>query len=111
MANEEPRKRPTTPRSEVMRRAWLKRRASAKMEAEWFANPTCLCGCDGPLVRIKNPRKQHFFLQGHDARLQSLALKIVRGEASQDEIPDHTKNLRGCIRFLKKMPELRKAFE
>ena len=81
------------------------------MEAEWFAHPVCLCGCDGPLVRYKNPRKQHFFLQGHDAKLQSLAAKILRGEASKDEIPEHTRNLRSCIRFLKKMPELQKAFE
>ncbi|HUJ72110.1 MAG TPA: hypothetical protein VLZ30_07685 [Verrucomicrobiae bacterium] len=40
-----------------------------------------------------------------------MAAKILRGEASKDEIPEHTRNLRSCIRFLKKMPELQKAFE
>jgi hypothetical protein len=43
-----------------------------------------LCECAGPLVRQKHPRKQHFLLQGRDAKLKSLALKIVRGEASAD---------------------------
>lgn len=104
-------KRPATPRSEVMRAAWAKRRESAAQEAAWFASPVCLCGCDGPLVRQKNPRKQHFFLQGHEAKLQALAVRIVQGEASSDQIPDFATNLRNCIKFLKKMPELRKAFE
>lgn len=104
-------KRPATPRSEAMRKAWDKRRASAAKTAKYFAHPVCLCGCHGPLGRQKNPRKQHFFLQGHDAKVKALALKIVRGEASSQEIPDFTRNLRGCIKFLKKMPELRKAFE
>jgi hypothetical protein len=35
----------------------------------------------------------------------------VRGEASSDQIPDFTRDLRSSIKFLKKMPELRKAFE
>jgi hypothetical protein len=94
-----------------MRRAWIKRRASAAMEADWFAHPVCLCGCDGPLVRQKNPRKQHVFLRGHDAKLQSLASKILRGEASKDQIPEITKALRNFIGFLKELPELRKVFE
>ena len=109
--SENPEKRPATPRSEAMRAAWAKRRESAKKTAEYFADPVCLCGCDGPLVRQKNPRKQHFFLQGHDAKLKALALKIVRGEASSDQIPDFTRDLKSSIKFLKKMPELRKAFE
>ena len=104
-------KRPATPRSEAMRKAWDKRRESAAKTARYFADPVCLCGCDGPLVRQKNPRKQHFFLQGHDAKLKALALKIVRGEASADQIPDVTRDLKSSIKFLKKMPELRKAFE
>src|ERR1035437_9460996 len=104
-------KRPATPRSEAMRKAWDKRRASAAKTAQYFADPVCLCGCDGPLVRQKNPRKQHFFLQGHDAKLKALAIKIVRGEASSDQIPDFTRDLRSSIKFLKKFPELRKAFE
>jgi hypothetical protein len=104
-------KRPATPRSEAMRAAWDKRRESAAKTARYFAAPVCLCGCDGPLVRQKNPRKQHFFLQGHDAKLKALAIKIVRGEASSDQIPDFTRDLRSSIKFLKKFPELRKAFE
>jgi hypothetical protein len=43
--------------------------------------------------------------------LKSLALRVVRGEASADEIPELTKRLSSSIKFLKKMPELRKAFE
>jgi hypothetical protein len=39
-----------------------------------------------------------------------LALKVVRGEASPDEIPDYTRNRSDLLRFLRKMPELWKAF-
>lgn len=89
---------------------WDRHRARRKLAVAWFDHPICLCGCEGPLVRIKLTRKQHCFLQGHEAKLKALALKIVRGEASPDEMPDYTKNLSDLIRFLRKMPELRKAF-
>ena len=102
---------PTTPRNEAMRESWDKMRPSAGILAEYFGSPKCLCGCDGPLVRRKLARQQHFFLQRHDTRLKSLALRVVRGEASADEIPELTKRLSSSIKFLKKMPELRKAFE
>src|SRR5438477_9632431 len=99
------------PHSEAMRRAWAKYRESAAREAAWFAHPTCLCGCGRPLARNNNIRKQHFFLQGHAANLKALLERILGGNASSDEIPDDTRNLRSCIRFLKRMPELRKGFE
>ena len=98
-------------RSETVHGAWDKHRASRKLAFAWFAHPACLCGCQGPLVRIKNTRKQHCFLQGHEAKLKALALRVTQGEASFDEISDYTRDLREMIRFLKKMPELRKAFE
>jgi hypothetical protein len=109
MATENPDARKSL-RSEAVHSAWDKHRASRKLAFEFFAHPACLCGCQGPLARIKNTRKQHCFLQGHEAKLKALALKVVQGEESPDEIPDYTKDLRDLIRFLRKFPELRKAF-
>ena|ERR1017187_5839116 len=105
--------RPTTPRNEAMRESWDKNAAERRDPGRvfWITYNKCLCGCDGPLVRRKLARQQHFFLQRHDTRLKSLALRVVRGEASADEIPELTKRLSSSIKFLKKMPELRKAFE
>ena len=110
MATENPDARKSL-RSDAVHSAWDKHRASRKLAFTWFAHPACLCGCQGPLARIKNTRKQHCFLQGHEAKLKALALKIVRGEASSDQIPDFTRDLKSSIKFLKKMPEFRKAFE
>jgi hypothetical protein len=90
---------------------WDRHRARRKLAFEWFDHPVCLCGCEGPLARIKLTRKQHCFLQGHACRLEILAAQVVRGEASPDEIPDVTKSLSGFIPFLKRRPELWKAFE
>jgi hypothetical protein len=114
MTSEKSENAPASPRSEAMRAAWAKRKASAAREAarceEWFANPVCFCSCNKPLVRQKNPRKQRFFLQGHDAKLKALAARIVKGEASKNEIPGFAKDLRSNIKFLMMMPELRPAF-
>src|ERR1035441_8192233 len=89
---------------------WDRHRARRKLAFSWFDHPVCLCGCEGPLVRIKNTRKQHCFLQGHEAKLQVLALKVVKGEASPDAISDYTRDRSDLLRFLRKMPELWKAF-
>jgi hypothetical protein len=112
MANSESSQPQKSPGFQSMHAFWSpKDRARRALVLAWVDHPVCLCGCEGPLVRIKRTRKQQCFLQGHEAKLKALALKVVRGEASPDEIPDYVKNLRGLIRFLKKMPELRKAFE
>src|ERR1035437_5624173 len=110
MATENPDARKSL-RSEAVHSAWNKHRASRKLAFEFFAHPACLCGCQGPLARIKDRSKQHCLLQVHEAKLKALAFKVGQGEASPDEMPDYTKDLREMIRFLKKMPELRKSFE
>jgi hypothetical protein len=51
-------KRPATPRSEAMRKAWAKRRANAGVEAEWLAHPVCCCGCSARLEVAKKPERQ-----------------------------------------------------
>src|ERR1019366_9566569 len=109
MATENPDARKSM-RSDAVHGAWDKHRVSRKLAFAWFAHPACLCVCQCPLARIKNTRKQHCFLQGHEAKLKALALKVVQREASPDEISDYTKDLRDLIRFLRKFPELRKAF-
>src|ERR1035437_10971270 len=78
-------KRPATPRSEAMRAAWAKRRASAAMGAEWLAHPECCCGCRARLGVAKNPERQSSFKPGHDSALKSLLRKINRGEAKRDD--------------------------
>src|ERR1022692_4250313 len=100
---------PISSRSESMHRAWTRRRASASMEAEWSASPVCLCGCLGPLVRRKN-RKESHFIRGHDARLKSLARKVLRGEAEPTAIPEIARAMKSRLAFLLKDPELAKLF-
>ena len=79
------------------------------MEAEWSASPVCLCGCLGPLVRRKN-RKESHFIRGHDARLKSLARKVLRGEAEPTAIPEIARAMKSLLAFLLKDPELAKLF-
>src|ERR1035437_5797469 len=80
-------KRPATPRSEAMRKAWEKRRASAALEAESLAQPVCCCGCRARLEVAKNQEHQRYFKPGHDSALKSLLRKINRGEAKREDIP------------------------
>src|ERR1039457_380215 len=96
-------------RSESMRRAWSRRRASAAIEAEWSASPVCLCGCRGPLVRRKN-RKESLFIRGHDTRLKSLARKVLRGDEEPTAIPEIARAMKSRLAFLLKDPELAKLF-
>jgi hypothetical protein len=110
MANSEPSQPQKSTGFHASQGLWAKVRARRAFAFAWFDHPVCLCGCEGHLVRIKRTRKQHCFLQGHEAKLKALAAQVVRGEASPDEIPDVTKSLSGFIPFLKKRPELRKAF-
>ena len=86
-SNDNPEKRPATPRSEAMRKAWEKRRASAAMEVEWLARPECCCGCRARLDVAKNPEHQKSFKPGHDSALKSLLRKINRGDAKREDIP------------------------
>src|ERR1035437_7564979 len=80
-------KRPAASRSEAMRKAWEKRRATAALEKEWLAHPVCCCGCRARLEVAKNPEHQRYFKPGHDSVLKSLLRKINRGEVKSDEIP------------------------
>src|ERR1039457_5245727 len=80
-------KRPATPRSEAMRKAWAKRRANAVVEAEGLPHPECCCGCRARLEIAKNQEHQRYFKPGHDSALKSLLRKINRVEVKSDEIP------------------------
>src|ERR1017187_792717 len=103
-------KRPTTPRSEAMRAAWAKRRASAGVEAEWLARPECCCGCSARLAVAKNPERQSSFKPGHDAALKSLLRKVNRGEAKREDIPQAARANVARIKFIQADPEFQKAF-
>src|SRR5664280_3912075 len=104
-------KRPSaTPRSEAMRAAWAKRRASATMEAEWFEHPECCCGCRARLEVAKNQEHQRYFKPGHDSTLKSLLRKINRGEAKREDIPQAARANVARIKFIQADPEFQKAF-
>jgi hypothetical protein len=103
-------KRSATPRSEAMRAAWAKRRASATMEGEWLARPECCCGCRARLDVAKNPEHQRFFKPGHDTALKSLIRKINRGEAKREDIPQAARANVARIKFIQADPEFQKAF-
>jgi hypothetical protein len=108
--NPENEKRPATPRSEAMRAAWAKRRASAATGAEWLAHPVCCCGCGARLDVAKNPERQSSFKPGHDSALKSLLRKINRGEAKRDDIPQAARANVARIKFIQADPEFQKAF-
>ena len=103
-------KRPATPRSEAMRKAWEKRRASAAMGAEWLAHPVCCCGCRARLEVAKNPERQSSFKPGHDSALKSLLRKVNRGEAKREDIPQAARANVARIKFIQADPEFQKAF-
>ena len=103
-------KRPATPRSDAMRKAWEKRHASAAMGAEWLAHPECCCGCRARLDVAKNPERQSSFKPGHDSALKSLLRKINRGEAKRDDIPQAARANLARIKFIQADPEFQKAF-
>src|ERR1039457_408838 len=103
-------KRPATPRSEAMRKAWAKRRANVGVEAEWLARPECCCGCRARLDVAKNPERQSSFKPGHDSALKSLLRKINRGEAKREDIPQAARANVARIKFIQADPEFQKAF-
>ena len=110
MQTEESESAPPTRRSESMKKAWEKRRAAATMEAEWFASPVCLCGCGEGLTRHASAERQPLFRRGHDARLKSLARKVLRGDAEPAVIPEIARAMKSRLAFLLKDPELAKLF-
>ena len=103
-------KRPATPRSEAMRKAWEKRRASAALEKESLAHPECCCGCRARLDVAKSPENQRYFKPGHDSALKSLLRKINRGEARREDIPQAARANVARIKFIQAGPEFQKAF-
>jgi hypothetical protein len=103
-------KRPATSRSEAMRAAWEKRRATAALEKESLAHPECCCGCGARLDVAKNPEHQSSFKPGHDAALKSLLRKINRGEAKREDIPQAARANVTRIKFIQANPEFQKAF-
>ena len=103
-------KRPAASRSEAMRKAWEKRRASAALEAESLAQPVCCCGCRARLEIAKNPERQRYFKPGHDSALKSLLRKINRGEAKREDIPQAARANLARIKFIQANPEFQKAF-
>jgi hypothetical protein len=109
-SNDNPEKRPATPRSEAMRKAWDKRRASAALEAESLAQPVCCCGCRARLDVAKNPEEQRSFKPGHDSSLKSLLRKINRGDAKCEDIPQAARANVARIKFIQADPEFQKAF-
>jgi hypothetical protein len=103
-------KRPTSARSEAMRKAWAKRRANAGVEVEWLAHPVCCCGCGAGLEVAKNPDRQSSFKPGHDSSLKSLLRKINRGEAKREDIPQAARVNAARIKFIQADPEFQKVF-
>ncbi len=103
-------KHPTTSRSEAMRAAWAKRRATAGVDAEWLAHPVCCCGCSARLDVAKNPENQRFFKPGHDSALKSLLRKIIRGEAKREDIPQAARANVARIKFIQADPGFQEAF-
>jgi len=110
MDTEKPENVLASPRSEAMRKAWVTRKALAAAEAAWFQSPVCLCGCGEALVRHKSREKQRFFRIGHDAKLKSLASKVLRHEADRAAIPEIARIMKAHLAFLQKDSELAKAF-
>jgi len=110
MQTEQSENAPPTRRSEGMRKAWAKRRMSAVMEAEWLQRPICLCGCGQILSRHPSTERQPQFRRGHDARLRSLARKVLRREAEPAAIPEIARAMKSRLAFLLKEPELAKLF-
>lgn len=78
--------------------------------AQWHQNPLCLCGCGGAIPRKNQIKKQSLFRPGHDARVKSLATRIVAGTAKPEEMPAIAKVMREHIGFLNTRPELAPAF-
>ena len=93
----------STTRAAAMAKTWAVRR-------EWAANPVCCCGCGTKLVVSKNPEQQRLFAQGHDGRLHKFLRKVLRGEASRQDIPVAARANLARIKFIQNDREIQKAF-
>jgi len=111
MANETENAGKSLTRSDAMKRAWESRRAKSNAEAAWFEKPVCLCGCGEELVRHKNPEKQRLFKPGHDARLKSVAARVLAGEVPAHAIPEIARVLKNRIGFLQARRSWRRPSE
>jgi hypothetical protein len=90
-------------RSTAMARVWMARRV-------WKESPSCCCGCGGKLEVNNNPKRQRFFLQGHDGRLHALLRRVQAGEASRQDIPLAARANLARIGFIQRDQQLRKVF-
>ena len=93
----------STARAAAMAKTWAARR-------EWAANPMCCCGCGAKLAIAKNPEQQRLFAQGHDGRLHKFLRKVLRGEASRQDIPVAARANLARIKFIQNDREIQKAF-
>lgn len=101
---------PESTRSEAMRRAWTVRRSAAEKIAQYYVRPVCLCGCGELLAKADSEKSQRLYRPGHDARLKSLARRVIAGETPAQKIPVVARLMHKRIGFLKSMPELASAF-
>ena len=90
-------------RGAAMAKVWAARRA-------WAQAPVCCCGCNTTLAANKNPKRQSLFAQGHDGRLHSLLMKVLRGDASRQDIPMAARANLARIKFIQADPALQRAF-
>ena len=93
----------STARAAAMAKTWAARR-------EFAANPVCCCGCGAKLAVGKDPEHQRLFCQGHDGRLHKLLRKVLRGEASRQDIPAAARANLARIGFVQKDREILNAF-
>lgn len=87
----------------TMARIWMAR-------CIWRESPTCCCGCGTELAISKDPKRQRLFCQGHDGRLHAFLAKVLRGEASRQDIPLAARANLARIGFIQRDRELQKAF-
>jgi hypothetical protein len=90
-------------RAAAMAKTWAARR-------EFAADPVCCCGCGAKLAVGKDPEHQRLFCQGHDGRLHKLLRRVLRGEASRQDILGAARANLARIKFIQGDREMQKAF-
>ena len=86
-----------------MARVWAGRRA-------WQMAPECCCGCSTRLEISKDPARQKYFAQGHDARLKSILRKVLAGQMKRADIPQAARTNLARLKFVQASPEFKRAF-
>lgn len=61
-------------------------------------------------MRSKDFRRQQLFVAGHERRLQDRAESVLRGDGGPATIPHMAREFTIHIGFLRKNPELHRAF-